>query len=100
MGLQEDYQSLIDRQFKEWQAQAERFKEAAQHMEAQARVQFEKNLELLRATQAQAWENFGKLRSANEGVWAEFKTHMDQAGTELRHAAEAMTRGFRPPPKP
>lgn len=99
MGLQEDYQALIDKQFKEWQLQAERFREAAQHMEAQARAQFEKNLELLRATQAQAWDNFSKLRSANDGIWAEFKAHMDRAGTELRQAAEALTRGFQPPPR-
>jgi len=97
MGLREDYQAMIDKQFKEWQAQAERFKEAAQQMEANAKVQFEKNLELLRATQAQAWENFNKFKSANEGAWTEFKTHMDQAGTELRNAVEAMTRGFKPP---
>src|SRR5579859_1072094 len=97
MGLREDYQALIEKQFKEWQAQAERFKEAAQHMEAQAKVQFEKNLELLRATQAQAWENFNKFKSAHEGSWDEFKRHMDQAGAELRSAAEAMTRGFKPP---
>jgi len=95
MGLREDYESLIDRQFKEWQVQAERFKEAAKQMEAQAKVQFEKNLELLRAAQAQAWENFHKFKNANEGAWGEFKDHMDKAGVELRAAAEAMTRGFR-----
>jgi hypothetical protein len=97
MGLREDTQALFEKQFKEWQVQAERFKEAAQHMEAQAKVQFEKNLELLRATQAQAWENFSKFRSANEGAWTEFKTHMDQAGAEMRSAVEAMMRGFKPP---
>jgi len=95
MGLREDYESLIDRQFKEWQVQAERFKEAAKQMEAQARVQFEKNLELLRAAQTQAWENFRQFRNTNEGAWTEFKDHMDKAGVELRAAAEAMTRGFR-----
>ena len=86
MGMREDYESLVDKQFKEWQAQAERFKQAAQQMEATARAQFEKNLELLRATQQQAWENFHKFKSANEGAWGEFKSHMEKAGVELRAA--------------
>lgn len=98
MGMREDYQALIEKQFKEWQAQAERFKETAQQMEAQAKVHFEKNLELLRATQVQAWDNFSKFRSANEGAWGEFRAHMEKAGAELRNAAEAMTRGFKGPP--
>lgn len=40
MGMQEDYQLLVEKEFKEWQAQAERFKETATQMEAHARSQF------------------------------------------------------------
>ena len=97
MGMREDYQALIEKQFKEWQAQAQLFKQAAQQMEAQAKVQLEKNLELLRATQAQAWESFAKSKGANESAWNEFRAHMDKAGEELRSAAEVMTRAFKQP---
>ncbi len=96
MGLQQDYQALLEKQFKEWQAQAERFKAAAAQMETQARAQFEKNLELLRATQEKAWENFAQFKQNNEGAWSEFRSHMEKAGAELRSAAEVMTRGFKP----
>jgi hypothetical protein len=95
MGMQQDYQALLEKQFKEWQAQAERFKEAAAQMETQARAQFEKNIELLRATQEKAWENFSQFKQTHEGAWTEFKSHMEKAGAELRSAAEAMTRGFK-----
>jgi len=95
MGMREDYQSLFETQMKEWHAHAERFKATAAQMETQARAQFEKNLEMLRNTQAQAWESFSKLKQANEGTWEEFKGHMEKAGAELRSAAEAMTRGFK-----
>jgi hypothetical protein len=96
MGLREDYQAFIEKQFNEWHAQTERFKTVAAQMEAQAKTQFEKNLELLRASQAQAWENFGKFKDANESAWAEFKSHMEKAGAELRSASEAMARGLKP----
>jgi transketolase len=95
MGIQEDYQTLVEKQFKEWQAQAEKFKETATQMEVNARAQFEKNLDFLRQSQTQAWENFNKLKQHNDTTWDEFKAHMDKAGTELRSAAEAMTRGFK-----
>lgn len=95
MALQDDYRALFEKQFQEWQAQTERFKAAASQMEAQARVQFEKNLALLQATQAQAWENFNRFKQNNQDAWTEFKSHMDKAGEELRSAAEAMSRGFK-----
>jgi hypothetical protein len=97
MGVREDYQALFDRQLKEWQAQAEQFKTTAAQMESTARAQFEKNLELLRTAQAQAWENFGKFKQAHEGNWDEFKSHMEKAGAELRSAVEVMTRSMTPP---
>lgn len=97
MGLREDYQALFEKQLKEWQAQAEQFKATAAQVEASARAQFEKNLELLRTTQAQAWENFHKFKQAHEGNWEQFKTHMDKAGAELRSAVDAVTRSMNPP---
>ena len=97
MGLREDYQALFEKQLKEWQVQAEQFKAAAAQMEASARAQFEKNLEMLRTSQAQAWDNFSKFKQAHEGNWEQFKSHMEKAGAELRNAVEAMTRSMNPP---
>ena len=91
MALREDYQTLMEKQLNEWKLQTERFKAGAEQIEAHAKVQYEKNLETLRTTQADAWENFTKLKGASEGVWAEFKAHMDKSGGELRAAVERMT---------
>jgi len=96
MGLREDYQALIEKQLNEWRAQSDRFKAGAEQMEANARIQYEKNLELLRATQAQAWDNFHKLKGANESTWEQWKAHMDQAGEEVKSAVHRMTSHFKP----
>jgi hypothetical protein len=96
MGMQEDYQALVAKQFKEWQAQAERFKETATNMQQQAQAQFQQNLEFWQQGQAKAWESLARLKEQNEGAWAEVRTHMEKAGAELRSAAEAMTRGLKP----
>lgn len=95
MGIREDYQALMEKQLNEWKAQTERFKAAAEEMEAHAKSQYEKNLELLRARQAEAWENFYKLKGANESAWAQFKVHMDKAGGEVKDAVERMTTKFK-----
>ena len=88
MGFREDYQALMEKQLNEWKAQTERFKAGAAQFEAHAKAQYEKNLELLRAKQAEAWENFYTLKNANEGAWSQFKAHMDKAGQEVKAAVE------------
>ena len=95
MGIREDYQTLMEKQLNEWKVQAERFKTGAEQIEAHTKVQYEKNLETLRATQAAAWENFRKLKSANESAWAECKALMDKAGGEVKAAVERMTTNFK-----
>jgi hypothetical protein len=91
MALREDYQTLMEKQLNEWKVQTERFKAGAEKIEAHTKIQYEKNLETLRATQADAWENFSKLKNANESVWAEFKANMDKAGGEVKAAVDRMT---------
>jgi hypothetical protein len=64
-------------------------------MEAQAKAQYEKNLELLRAKQDEAWEHFYKLKNSSESAWAQLKADMDKASGELKAAAERMTTHFK-----
>jgi hypothetical protein len=91
MTLRDDYQALMEKQLNEWKAQTERLKVGAAQVEASLRAQYDANLESLRQHQAAAWDNFGKLKSANEGAWEGFKTHMDKAGAELKSAVETLT---------
>jgi hypothetical protein len=91
MGIREDYQAQMEKQLNEWKAQAEALKAGAEKFESNAKAQYEKMLETLRASQTQAWENFNKLKGSNETAWAEFKAHMDKAGAEVRAAVESLT---------
>ena len=95
MDLRQDYQTLMEKQLNEWKAQTERFKAGAAQIEANNKAQYDKNLEILRATQADAWDNFNKLKSANESTYAEFKAHMDKASGEVMAAVERMTTNFK-----
>lgn len=96
MSMREEYQALMEKQLGEWKAQTERFKASAQELEAQAKMQFDKNLELLRSKQAEAWDHFQKMKVANEGAWAQFKSHLEKAGGEVKVAVDQMTKTFKP----
>jgi len=95
MGMREEYQAVMEKQLNEWKAQTERFKAGAEQMGAQAKAQYEKNLENLHAKQAEAWENFYKLKAANESAWGQFKAHMDKAGEEVKAAVDRLTTTFK-----
>ena len=95
MGMKEDYQALMEKQLNQWKAQTEQLKVGAAQMQAQAKAQYEKNLELLHAKQERAWENFYKLKNASEESWEKFKSDMDKASAELKDAAEGMTKQFK-----
>ena len=95
MSTRADYQALMEKQLNAWKAQTESFKAAAEKIEEHAKAQYEKNLETLRAKQTEAWEYFNKLKGANEAAWAQFKTHMDKAGGEVKDAVERMTTKFK-----
>jgi hypothetical protein len=96
MGMREEYQAVMEKQLSEWKAQAERFKVSAQELEAQAKTQFDKNLELLRTKQAEAWDHLSNMKKANEGAWAEFKSQVDKAGAEVKAAVETLATKFKP----
>ena len=96
MGIREDYQALMEKQLNAWKAQTESFKATAEQIEGHAKAQYEKNLEILRAKQTEAWEYFHKVKGANESAWAQFKAHMDKAGAEVKDAVDRMTTKFKP----
>lgn len=96
MSMREDYQALMEKQLHEWKLQTERFKTGAEHFEAQAKAQFDKNLELLRSKQAEAWDRLHQMKTANENAWAQFKTHVDTAGAEVKAAVDSLMKSFKP----
>jgi hypothetical protein len=95
MGMREEYLAVMEKQLQQWKTQADKFKAEAGQMEAHAKVQYEKNLEYLHARQEEAWASFSRLEGASENAWEQFKVNMDNAGRNLKAAAERMTTQIR-----
>ena len=95
MSAREDYQPLMEKQLNVWKAQTEQFKASAAQMEAHAKVQYEKGLELLHEKQEEAWDNFRKMKTASESAWEQLRINMDKAGEEVKNAAERIATQFK-----
>lgn len=95
MDIRKEYQALVEKQLSEWKAYAEKLKKHSGELEAQARRQFDQQLELIRARQAEAAEYLAKLKAASEEGWAELKGRLDKAWDEMRKASDRLTEQFR-----
>ena len=95
MGVREEYQALLERQLNEWKAYTERLKAQADQFGAQAKTQFDHQLELMRAKQNEAWDNLLKLKSASEEAWEQGRKQLDKAWEEMKAASDRLTDQFR-----
>lgn len=95
MGIREEYQAFIERQFNEWKTYTERLKSQADQFNAQSQAHFNQALETLRAKQNEAWDHFLKLKEASEEGWAQGKKQLDKTWDEIRAASDRITDQFR-----
>ena len=91
MGKREEYQTLMESQLKEWKSKTEPFKAAAEQWEAQAKAQYEKNLELLKTQREEAWANLAKMKSAGDDAWEQLKVKTDKAWEDLKSTTEKVS---------
>jgi hypothetical protein len=95
MGTREEYQTLMERQLNEWKANTERLKAQADQLGGAGKAQFDQQLELIRAKQNEAWDNFSKLKGASDDAWEQWKGKLDKAWNEMQAASNRLTDQFR-----
>jgi hypothetical protein len=91
MGKREEYQTFMEKQLNEWKSKTDPLKVAAGQWEAQAKAQYEKNLELLKAQREEAWSNLSKMKSAGDDAWEQLKVQTDKAWEDLKSTTEKLT---------
>jgi flagellar hook-length control protein FliK len=91
MAIRDEYLALLERQLNEWKAYTERLKAEAGQLEAQAKTQFDQQLELIRAKQNEAWDNLLKLKGAGEDAWSQWKSQLDKAWDEMKAVSDRLT---------
>lgn len=86
MEKKETYQEKMAAQLKEWNAMLEELKAKAQRASAGAKIQYQEQIELLRAKYDAAQAKLQELRTAGESAWEHLTVGMENAWKELKSA--------------
>ena len=85
----EAYKQKFEAQLHEWQAEIDKLKAKAEIAEAEARLEYLKQIDKVKALQDEGWENFEKLRNASERAWDEMKAEAELNWVKMNNAIKA-----------
>jgi len=89
------YQEKMEAQLKEWSAKIGELAAKAEKAQADAKIEYQQQLEGLRAKQQEVEENLKKLRQAGEEAWEDWKTGVQKAWDDLQGAWESAVARFK-----
>ncbi|MBC7803408.1 MAG: hypothetical protein H7Y16_05965 [Candidatus Parcubacteria bacterium] len=95
MGKREDYVDTLKAQIDQWSADIGKWEAKADQAHADARADFEKRLEALRAHREQAMYQLTLLNSAAGEAWRDLARGADEAWERMRGAMEDASSHFR-----
>ena len=95
MGMKEAYQQKLEAQLDEWTADINKMKAKADKADADAQLEYYKQIEELRSKQETAQEKLEELKEAGEGAWEDLKTGVELAWSSLGEALKSASSRFR-----
>lgn len=88
MGMKEAYQQMMEARLAEWGTRINELKAKADKAEAQAKVEYYKQIDALRNQQAAVQEKLRGLKDAGEGAWEDLKAGLEKAWDDLQTSIE------------
>ena len=82
------YQEKIEAQLKEWQVGLDKLKVKTHKAKAEAKLEYQRQLEDLSAKQQVARQKFEALKQAGSEKWVDLKANLDYTMTELQQGFE------------
>ena len=95
MSMKESYQKKLQAQLDEWSAEIDKLKAKADGAEADAKLEYYKQIEELRSMQAAANEKLAELKEAKDDAWEDLKAGMDSAWGSLGNALKSARSRFK-----
>jgi hypothetical protein len=88
MGMKEAYEKKLQAQLDEWGAEIDKLKAKADKAEADAQLDYYKEIEELRTNQEVANKKLSELKEASEDAWEDLKAGIESAWDSLSNADE------------
>ncbi|MGO2511344.1 coiled coil domain-containing protein [Marinomonas polaris] len=95
MNMKEAYQKKLQAQLDEWSAEIDLLKAKARSSEADAQIEYSKQIEELHAMRESANRKITELKEANDDAWEELKAGMDSAWNSLSKAVKSARSKFK-----
>ena len=93
MSEKSAYQAKLEAQLEEWRADMEKMQARAKQLNAEARVEYERQLAALQRRQEDAAERLRAMRRANEEAWEDMRKGAEKAWDDMAAAMrDAMSR--------
>lgn len=94
MGMKEAYEKKLQSKLDEWNAEIDKLKAKADSAEADAQLEYHKQIEELRAMQDEAGKKFDELKEAGDDAWEDLKAGIDRAWDSLSSSIKSARSRF------
>jgi uncharacterized coiled-coil DUF342 family protein len=95
MATKEAYRNKLEAQLNEWDAKLDHLDAKVQKAAADARINYENEVESLKKQRAAARTKLDELATQGEGAWEDMKVGIEKAWDELSKAIDSVTARFK-----
>lgn len=95
MSMKDAYEQKLQAQLDEWGAEIDKLKAKADNAEADAQLEYYKQIEELRSMQETATNKLAELKDAGDDAWEDLKAGIDSAWDSLGNALKSATSRFK-----
>jgi hypothetical protein len=95
MASREAHQKKLEAQLKEWDAKLDQLVAKAQKATADARINYENDLDALKAKRASAHQMLVEMGKRGENAWEDMKGGAEKAWDEMSKAMEKVAARFK-----
>jgi hypothetical protein len=94
MSKKEAYEKKLEAQLQEWKTDIDKMKAKADKADAEAKLEYYKQIEELRTKQEAAQKKLTELKAAGESAWEDLKAGIDLAWTSLGESIKSARSRF------
>ncbi len=95
MSMKEAYEKKLQAQLDEWEAGIDKLQAKADQAEAEAKIDYYKQIEELRAMKEAAGKKLSELQATGDDAWEDLKAGVESSWASLRNAVKSATSRFK-----
>lgn len=95
MSMKEAYEKKLQAQLDEWSLEIDKLKTKADKADAEAQLEYYKQIEYLRSMQEKSNQKLLELKDASDDAWEDLKAGIDSASDSLSQALKSAISRFK-----